>query len=74
MSSQVTEATESNMLNEQDLEVLKLSPAYEIAMEALSSLITRQSRREKSIVRGKYKKLDKMAMYVKVSTILICLR
>lgn len=74
MSSQVTETTESNMLNGQDSEVLKLSPAYETAMEALSSLITGQSRREKSIVCGKYKKLDKMGMYVKVSTIFLCVR
>lgn len=64
MSSQVT--TESNMLNEQNSAVLRLSPAYETAMEALSSLITSQNRRGKSIICGKYKKLDKMALYVKI--------
>ncbi|GAB4851683.1 Folylpolyglutamate synthase [Ancistrocladus abbreviatus] len=42
------------------------STSYENAMEALSSLITRQSRADKSAIGGKYEKLERMAMYLKI--------
>ncbi|KAJ8449811.1 hypothetical protein Cgig2_001467 [Carnegiea gigantea] len=43
------------------------SGSYEAAMEALSSLITRQKRGDKSVaLRGKYSKLERMMMYIKI--------
>lgn len=49
---------------------LSLSP-YETAMEALSSLITRQKRGDMSNMDEKYGKLDRMRMYVKVTGFLL---
>ncbi|KAK2985523.1 hypothetical protein RJ640_015848, partial [Escallonia rubra] len=67
MSSKPKEKVGSNVLIiEEDLQALPLSPAYESAMEALSSLITRQKRGQKSDIVGKYKKLDRMSMYTKI--------
>ncbi|KAK3039643.1 hypothetical protein RJ639_027234 [Escallonia herrerae] len=54
------------LIIEEDLQALPLSPAYESAMEALSSLITHQKRGKKSDIGGKYKKLDRMSMYTKI--------
>ena len=48
-------------------EELPLSSSYEMAMEALSSLITSQKRGGRSSVSGKYGKLDRMSMYLKVT-------
>ncbi|XP_026414635.1 folylpolyglutamate synthase-like isoform X1 [Papaver somniferum] len=45
---------------------LPLSSSYESAMEALSSLITRQKRGEKSNINGKYEKMERMQMYLKI--------
>uniref|UniRef100_A0A7C9DEG4 Folylpolyglutamate synthase n=2 Tax=Opuntia streptacantha TaxID=393608 RepID=A0A7C9DEG4_OPUST len=43
------------------------SGSYEAAMEALSSFITRQKRGDKSVaLPGKYSKLERMMMYIKV--------
>ena len=47
-------------------EELPLSSSYEMAMEALSSLITSQKRGGRSSVSGKYGKLDRMSMYLKI--------
>lgn len=66
MSSQVMEKIENNVLVKDYLEDLPLSSSYESAMEALSSLITRKNRGEKSSVRGKYGKLERMSMYLKI--------
>lgn len=46
---------------------LPLPSSYEMAMEALSSLITRQKRGDRSPVGSKYEKLDRMLMYLKVT-------
>ena len=52
---------------------LSHSGSYEAAMEALSSLITRQKRGDKSVaLRGKYSKLERMMMYIKVSSSAQC--
>ncbi|XP_024025430.1 folylpolyglutamate synthase isoform X2 [Morus notabilis] len=66
MSSQVMEKIENNVLVKDYLEDLPLSSSYEAAMEALSSLITRQKRGEKSSIGGKYEKLERMSMYLKI--------
>ncbi|KAG8646571.1 hypothetical protein MANES_09G016200v8 [Manihot esculenta] len=66
MSSQVMEKTESNVAVEDSLRDLPLSNSYETAMEALSSLITRQKRGTPSSVGGKYGKFDRMQMYLKI--------
>lgn len=66
MSSQVMEKIENNVLVKDYLEDLPLSSSYESAMEALSSLITRKNRGEKSSVHGKYGKLERMSMYLKI--------
>lgn len=71
MSSQIMETAISNLINEENSAARRLSPAYETAMEALSSLITGKKRGEKSNIGGKYGKLVRMSIYVKVSTILL---
>lgn len=58
--------SESNEVVRENLSDLPLSSAYETAMEALSSLITRQKRGDKTPVGGSYSKLDRMLMYIKV--------
>ncbi|OVA11683.1 Folylpolyglutamate synthetase [Macleaya cordata] len=45
---------------------LALSSSYESAMEALSSLITRQKRGDKPSIGGKFGKLERMQMYIKI--------
>lgn len=72
MSSQVMEKTESNVAVEDSLRDLPLSNSYETAMEALSSLITRQKRGTPSSVGGKYGKFDRMQMYLKVTLTFLC--
>lgn len=54
----------SNVVTKENLS--DLSSAYETAMEALSSLITRQKRGDKTPVGGTYGKLERMLMYIKV--------
>ncbi|KAF2308121.1 hypothetical protein GH714_035490 [Hevea brasiliensis] len=53
------------------LQDLPLSNSYGTAMEALSSLITRQKRGTPSSIGGKYGKLDRMQMYLKVDVSII---
>ncbi|CAK9153534.1 unnamed protein product, partial [Ilex paraguariensis] len=65
MSTQIEEKVDSNSIIGENLQELPLSSAYETAMEVLSSLITRQKRGTRSAVDGKYKKLDRMLMYIK---------
>ncbi|XP_048236266.1 folylpolyglutamate synthase isoform X2 [Ricinus communis] len=55
--SQGMEKTESN---------LAVKDSYETAMQALSSLITRQKRGSPSSIPGKYGKLDRMRIYLKI--------
>ncbi|CAK9185920.1 unnamed protein product [Ilex paraguariensis] len=66
MSTQIEEKVDSNSIIGENLQELPLSSAYETAMEMLSSLITRQKRGTRSAVDGKYKKLDRMLMYIKI--------
>ncbi|KAL5745550.1 hypothetical protein ACOSP7_026696 [Xanthoceras sorbifolium] len=66
MPSQVLEKTDINVVIEDYLPDLPLSSTYENAMEALSSLITRQKRGERSNIGGKYGKLERMSMYIKI--------
>ncbi|KAL9411629.1 hypothetical protein AB3S75_045266 [Citrus x aurantiifolia] len=66
MSSQVKGKTVSNALTTEYEENLPLSSSYENAMQALSSLITRQKRGEQSQIAGRYGKLQRMSMYLKI--------
>lgn len=66
MSSEIMDRPGSNVVTKENLSDLPLSSAYEAAMEALSSLITRQKRGDKTPVGGTYGKLDRMLMYIKV--------
>lgn len=66
MSSQVMEKMGSNVVIEEYSEDLPLPSSYDSAMEALSSLITRQKRQDRSSIGGKYGKLERMSMYLKV--------
>lgn len=61
------ETAGSNVIIKDYLQELPLSSSYENAMEALSSLITRQKRGEKSHIGGRYGKLERMSMYLKVT-------
>lgn len=67
MSSQSMAKTETNVVVKDYLQELPTSTSYETAMEALSSLITRQKRGDRSSVGGKYGKLERMQMYLKVT-------
>lgn len=58
-----SEAVEISKNNEQDF---PRSSSYEAAMEALSSVITRQSRKDRSSIGGKYGKLERMTIYLQV--------
>ncbi|XWS43094.1 hypothetical protein CRYUN_Cryun16bG0072300 [Craigia yunnanensis] len=66
MSSQVLENIGSNDAIRDYLQDVPLSSSYETAMDALSSLITRQKRGERSNVAGKYGKLERMLIYLKI--------
>ncbi|XVF56229.1 hypothetical protein PTKIN_Ptkin06aG0102000 [Pterospermum kingtungense] len=66
MSSQVLENIGSSDVIRVYLQDVPLSSSYETAMDALSSLITRQKRGEQSNVAGKYGKLERMLMYLKI--------
>nr|XP_011467347.1 PREDICTED: folylpolyglutamate synthase isoform X3 [Fragaria vesca subsp. vesca] len=63
MSSQVIEQMQSNVAVKEDL---PLTSSYESAMEALSSLIIGKKRGDGSTVGGKYDKLERMTMYLKI--------
>jgi len=66
MSSPVMGKTEKNVAVKDYSQELPLANCYETAMEALSSLITRQKRGTPSSIIPKYGKLDRMQMYLKV--------
>ncbi|GMH20180.1 hypothetical protein Nepgr_022021 [Nepenthes gracilis] len=66
MSSQIEEKMSSNVAVEEYVGGFPRSTSYEIAMEALSSLITRQKRGDQSSVGGTYGKLERMEMYLKI--------
>ncbi|KAL3533688.1 hypothetical protein ACH5RR_007209 [Cinchona calisaya] len=65
-SSWVVETMDSIVITEENSADLMLSPPYEAAMEALSSLITRQKRGVSSKIGGTYTKLDRMLMYLQI--------
>lgn len=66
LSSEVIGHLPNNEVDEEYSRSLSVSRSYENAMEALSSLITSRKRGEKSAIRGKYTKLERMMMYLKV--------
>ncbi|KAK1366064.1 Folylpolyglutamate synthase [Heracleum sosnowskyi] len=69
MSSQPMEKRDSNVTAQSNSQNSPISVEYEKAMEALSSLINSQKRGEKHHspgTGGKYKKLERMSMYVKI--------
>ncbi|KZV18297.1 hypothetical protein F511_25401, partial [Dorcoceras hygrometricum] len=64
--SNILETMGGNMLTEENSYDLHPPSAYDTAMEALSSLITKKKRGNGSPVRGKYDKLERMLMYIKI--------
>lgn len=66
MSTCAVKTMDMDVITEENSAALRLSSAYETAMEALSSLITRQKRGDASKIGSKYKKLDRMLMYIKI--------
>ncbi|BFG37972.1 hypothetical protein CerSpe_242460 [Prunus speciosa] len=66
ISSQVMEQMQSNVFVKEYSEDLPGTSSYESAMEALSSLITRKKRGDRSSVGGKYGKLERMSIYLKI--------
>lgn len=66
MSSPTIEKEENDLGFLENSQQMLLTHSYEAAMDALSSLITRQKRGDRSSVRGKYGKLERMAMYLQV--------
>lgn len=66
MSSEVIEKTRADGNFKSDEQGFPLLSSYEAAMEALSSLITRQNRKDRSSIGGKYGKLERMSIYLKV--------
>lgn len=65
-SAKTMERVDSNVTATSSSQNLPLSLSYENAMEALTSLITGQKRGERSRASSKYKKLDRMSMYIKI--------
>ncbi|KAL9256579.1 Folylpolyglutamate synthase-like protein, partial [Drosera capensis] len=66
MSFKIMEKSSSNLVVEEQNGDLPGSTSYGKAMEALSSLITRQKRGDKSNIGGKYGKLERMEMYLQI--------
>lgn len=66
MSSHVIEKAEVGDNFKDNKQDFPLLSSYEAAMEALSSLITRQNRKDQSSIGGKYGKLERMSIYLKV--------
>ncbi|KAK6127301.1 hypothetical protein DH2020_038964 [Rehmannia glutinosa] len=64
-SSQLPQLMDSDLMIEENTEKYH-HHAYEIAMEALSSLISRKKRGDSCAVGGKYKKLERMLMYIEI--------
>uniref|UniRef100_A0A6M2ECU6 Folylpolyglutamate synthase n=1 Tax=Populus davidiana TaxID=266767 RepID=A0A6M2ECU6_9ROSI len=66
MASQNMEKLESNVAIIDYSQDVPLSTSYEVAMEALSSLIRQKKRGDQKGIGGKYGKLDRMRMYLKI--------
>lgn len=66
MSLQVIEKMENELAFKGNCQDQPLSSSYEAAMEALSSLITRQKRGDQTPVGGKFEKLERMSIYLRV--------
>lgn len=66
LSSQFLKSMASNMMVEENTDNLYSQSTYDIAMEALSSLITGKRRGDGPDISTKYSKLDRMMMYIKV--------
>ncbi|XP_062020409.1 folylpolyglutamate synthase-like [Rosa rugosa] len=60
------EQMQSNVVVKEHSEDLPLTSSYESSMEALSSLIISKKRGDGSSVGGKYEKLERMTMYLKI--------
>jgi len=67
MASQNMEKLESNVAIIDYAQDVPLSTSYEVAMEALSSLIRQKKRGDQKGIGGKYGKLDRMRIYLKVT-------
>ncbi|KAI9380152.1 hypothetical protein POPTR_016G041800v4 [Populus trichocarpa] len=63
---QSMEKPESDVAIIDYLQDVPLSDSYEAALEALSSLIRQQKRGDQKTIGGKYGKLDRMRMYLKI--------
>nr|TKR98834.1 hypothetical protein D5086_0000199180 [Populus alba] len=63
---QSMEKPESDVAIIDYLQDVPLSDSYEAALEALSSLIRQQKRGDQKTIGGKYGKLDRMQMYLKI--------
>ncbi|XP_056158749.1 folylpolyglutamate synthase isoform X2 [Syzygium oleosum] len=66
MSLQVVEKMENELTFKGNCQDLPFSSSYEAAMEALSSLITRQNRGDRTPVAGKFGKLERMSIYLRI--------
>ncbi|KAJ6700062.1 FOLYLPOLYGLUTAMATE SYNTHASE [Salix purpurea] len=66
MASQNMEKLESDVDIIDYSQDVPLSTSYEVAMEALSSLIRQKKRGDRKGIGGKYGKLDRMRMYIKI--------
>ncbi|KAI6673190.1 hypothetical protein NL676_001096 [Syzygium grande] len=66
MSLQVVEKMENELAFKGDCQDPPLSSSYEAAMEALSSLITHQKRGDRTPVAGKFGKLERMSIYLRI--------
>ncbi|CAM8886144.1 unnamed protein product [Rhodiola kirilowii] len=65
-ASQIMESSLDTTGSKELPHMLTYSSSYETAMEALSSLITRQNRKDRSPIGGKFSKLERMMMYIKI--------
>ncbi|KAI3507456.1 hypothetical protein L1887_22442 [Cichorium endivia] len=66
MSSQTVLTRNSSSIMSETMQELPSPFTYEAAMEALSSLITGKRREANSNIDTKYKKLERMSMYIKI--------
>lgn len=66
MSLQVVEKMENALAFKGNSQDLPLSSSYEAAMEALSSLITRKKRGDRTPLAAKFGKLERMSIYLRV--------
>lgn len=67
MSSQTVLTRNSSSVASESMQELQSPFTYEAAMEALSSLITGKRRDGNANTDAKYKKLERMSMYVQVT-------